>query len=72
MTEVMSEIMSNKLVKLKEEETDTLEVQLDVKDIYDILPQGNPNSERGKLKVKQINQDFKRFKEKMDEIKRYQ
>jgi hypothetical protein len=34
MTEVMAEIMGNKLVKSRGEEVDELQVQLDVKDIY--------------------------------------
>ena len=52
MSEVMEQIMSNKLSKLKEEETDRLQVQLDVKDIYDILPHANVNADRGYAKVK--------------------
>jgi hypothetical protein len=47
-------------------------VQLDVRDIYEILPNSNIRSDRGAVKVKEINEDFKRFKEKMEEIKQYQ
>ncbi len=72
MNELLQEIMGNKITKVKQEEKDRLEVQLDVREIYEILPNSNTRSDRGAVKVKEINEDFKRFKEKMEEIKQYQ
>lgn len=51
----MQEIMGNKLTKVKEEDTDSLQVQLEVKEIMDILPHNNNRSEKGLAKVKEIN-----------------
>lgn len=68
----MQEIVESKLTKDKEEEVDDgLDVQLDVREIYEKIDM-NVNADRGKAKVKEINEDFKKFKEKMDEIKRFQ
>lgn len=71
MSEVMQEIVESKLTKDKEELGDGLDVQLDVREIYERIDM-NVNADRGKEKVKEINEDFKKFKEKMDEIKRFQ
>lgn len=65
MTEVMQEIMDCKLNKDKDEVGDGLDVQLDVREIYDRIDL-NGNADRSKEKVKEINEDFKKFKERMD------
>jgi hypothetical protein len=47
-----------------------LEVQLHVGQFYDEIPQQDMRAERGKERVKQINQEFRAFKEIMEEKKR--
>jgi hypothetical protein len=47
-----------------------LQVQLGVKDFYDELPPEDERARKGVEKVKEINEDYIRFKEKMEEKRR--
>lgn len=67
----MGEIAAGRIGKAKgEEERESLEVQVDVRDIFEGMAEGR--SEGGKERIRQINEDFRRFKERMEEIKRAQ
>jgi hypothetical protein len=46
-------------------------VQLGLSDFYDKIPDEDERAERGKERIKEINEDFKRFKELVEEKKRY-
>ena len=45
-------------------------MQLGVEDFYDEMPQEDERTRKGFEKVKQINEDFHKFKEKMEMKKR--
>lgn len=45
-------------------------MKLSVDDFYDEMPSEDLRAQKGRERVKQINEDFHRFKEKMDEKKR--
>lgn len=45
-------------------------MQLGIQDFYDEVPQEDQRYKMGKERIKEINEDFHKFKEKMEEKKR--
>lgn len=72
MEDVMAEIVVGQLKKGQEQERDELEIGLGVTEFYDELPEKDERTDRCKDKVKKINEDFRSFKQKMDQIKQRQ
>ena len=71
MDQLMVQVFDGSLKKVhQEEEKDELDVKLGIDDFYDEVPQEDQRAKRGKERIQQINEDFLKFKEKMEEKKR--
>ena len=71
MGELFCEVIDGELKKVHDdEENSELDVKLDVEDFYDQMPSEDLRAQKGRERVKQINEDFHRFKEQMEEKKR--
>ena len=71
MGELFCQVIDGELKKVHDdEENSELDVKLDVEDFYDQMPSEDLRAQKGRERVKQINEDFHRFKEQMEEKKR--